>query len=362
MEMNHENWETPVPLPDMEQELKKIRKDLRRRSWKIVFTSLALAAAIVFASVQYAIPALEKQYWDPNTSTYVEGVPDLKLTMDVYTELFCPGYRIKSFEIAKDGFANYTLDVGFEYLADSPDYGKYIFDSYRSGSVDQNTLTLSKGFWSYDYAGKFSNRNQVVYVVGENPTADERTVLAELPEYIHVLSCVTFSEPLSMSDIIGMQTRIGGFSPKTLGKADILWLAISNGSSSEDVRKTCGFNPNLYIFSDYFDRGNPDKILFDKDSAYPQLTLSFSSYTARSLENHFKSLLKFSRDQLENGTGIPSDDTDLDYYSNVLAYVEENGVNAFGAYIISTPQALIDLYEEGIISDFIIGDSWVSFS
>lgn len=362
MELNYENWETPAPLPDMEKELKKIRRDLRRRSWKIVLTSLLCAAAIVFTSVQYAIPALERQYWDPNTSTYVEGVPDLKLTMDVYTELFCPGYRIKSFDLAKDGFANYTLDVGFEYLADFPDYGKYIFDSYQSASVKQNTLTLAKDFWSYDYAGKFSNRNQFIYVVGKNPTADKRAVLAELPEYVHVLSCVTFKEPLSMSDIIGMQTHIGGFSFKKLGKANILWLAISNGSTSEAPRKTCGFNPNLYIFSEYFDRANPNKILFGKDSPYPQLTLSLSSYTALSLENHFKSLLKFSCDQLENGTGIPSDDTGLDYYSSVLSYVEENGVNAFGAYIISTPQALIDLYEEGIITDFIIGDSWISFS
>ncbi len=40
MEMNSEHWETPAPLPDMEQELKRIRKDLRRRRWKIVFTSL----------------------------------------------------------------------------------------------------------------------------------------------------------------------------------------------------------------------------------------------------------------------------------------------------------------------------------
>lgn len=69
---NFENisWENPPSPAECKKELKKIRGSLRKRNSLIVLTSLVLAAALLFGTVQYGIPALESRYWDPRTVSF----------------------------------------------------------------------------------------------------------------------------------------------------------------------------------------------------------------------------------------------------------------------------------------------------
>ena len=68
--MDDQNWENTPSLAENEKELRKIRRNLRKRNALLVLTSLILAAVLLFAAVRYAVPALESLYWDPRTVSY----------------------------------------------------------------------------------------------------------------------------------------------------------------------------------------------------------------------------------------------------------------------------------------------------
>ena len=361
MEMNSENRITP---PGMEQELKRIRRSLRRRSWKIVLTSLLCAAAILFASVKFAIPALEKQYWDPNTSTYIEGIPDLKIAMDVYTELFCPGYRIKSFDIEKEGFADYSVDVGFQKVKDFDYILRYSFDSYRTASIEKNELSIPSSFWEYDIDGVVEADEDITFYSDPTHTVP---ILRQLPEYTRVLAYVTFPERL---EIPQLSKFIANNDVIIRQDALFLWFTIYD----DGLNPPCGFSPNATYFhtSEYFvwkknsensSQGHQQAI-FHKDSAYPQLFLSsLQPKTSKALEDHITSLLRFSQDQVSKGTGIiPDTESGADYYQQILDYITTNGITSSGAYVITTPQALLELLEKDTISSIKVHDAWISFS
>ena len=77
-----------------------------------------------------------------------------------------------------------------------------------------------------------------------------------------------------------------------------------------------------------------------------------------SLEHHFKSLLRYSADQVEKGRGIvPYDDEEL--YSEILDYVEENGVKTYGVVVTGTPQMLLELMDHEQVYGINLLDCWL---
>ena len=74
------------------------------------------------------------------------------------------------------------------------------------------------------------------------------------------------------------------------------------------------------------------------------------------------SLLQFSADQVENDTGIPAarDESNRDFYTDVLNYVEENGIFSYGCYVTGTPETFLALIESGAVSNVWIEDIWIA--
>lgn len=358
MEMNSENRHTP--LPDMEQELKRIRRTLRRRSWKIVLTSLLCAAAILIASVKFAIPALEMQYWDPNTCTYIEGIPDLKIAMDVYTELFCPGYLIDSMEISKIGFSQYSINVCFQKVKDFTHFLWYSRDYYNSATIKKNTLSIPWNFWEYEFDDQFISAKGIMA-----SEEHSKVILEQLPPYTHILAYAYFPENMDMKELTRFVYNNSVF---TTEEAAFVWLSLANDNS----KLSFGFNLSefLHYNDDYLTwQGSINgsnvyqQPIFDEASEYPHLFLTRYAHTSEELEKHIFSMLKFSQDQLEKGVGIiPYDNSEPDFYKDTLAYFEENGIKSPGGYIIATPQALLQLLDEGAIKSVNIANAWISFS
>ena len=101
------NWENLPSPADYQKELKKIRKSLRKRNAFIVLTSLVLAAVLLLGTVQYAIPALERRYWDPRTVSYgTERGTDLDMVLAAYSDLFCPTTLFQGTQVSHTGFAS----------------------------------------------------------------------------------------------------------------------------------------------------------------------------------------------------------------------------------------------------------------
>lgn len=344
---NFENleWEESPPAFDYEAEMKKIRKNLRKRNALIVLTSLILVAALTFGCIRFGIPALEKQYWDPTTSTYVEGVPDFEITMATYNELFCHGQQLMSLDVTKTGFAEYSLEFGF---LEWKTLNSFTDLSYRTATLNQGKLTLPTMFW-YDFGNNYLVQNaETSSPLWGDYNKKSLKFLNQYPEYVQVLADVTFSEDLTMEQLIDLSERL------PTQKAELFWAAIRCGEKDETYLPDCG----IHLYNPYVDRYDPD---FWSNTDYPYLFPDKDDDPSTLMEEHFKSLLRFSGDQFASGTGIAAPNGDENFYQDALNYVEENGVKSYGCHIIATPEVLRELMKEDIVMCINISDAWVGF-
>ena len=336
-------WDVPVPAFDYAAEMKKIRKSLRKRNFFIVLTSLVLAAALAFGCIQYGIPALEKQYWDPNTSTYVDGVTDLHLTMATYNELFSYGQHFMSVNAIKTGFAQYNLEFGFvnhktlNHLTDI---------SYRSATLNKGELTFPTEFWyqSQDVRPLTNGSYRKGLVSDHN--ARTRKKLNQFPGYVELQATITFSEDITMEQLYDLTAELN------FETARPLWAYIRTSAPEDGYTTPCGIH-----LQDYNSEPYKPHLWWNTD--YPALFYSYLTANGKVLEQHFTSMLKFSRDQLAKGTGVVPPNGDENFYQNVLDYVEKNGVTAYGMTIIATPKVLYELMKKDIVYCLWLSDAWI---
>lgn len=345
MDNSFESWEQEELIPDYDDELKKMRKNLRRRNRKIVLTSVLLVIAILFSAVKFGIPALEKQYWDPTSSTYLEGIPDVTLTMNIYNELFGHGKHLMDVDIQKQGFADYALEACFvEYqtmhrLADV---------SYRTADITKGQVHMPTNFWLDLIPGSFL-RSQESYGK-KNMQLHKKNVLKTLrglPDYVQLCAAITFPEDLTLDQLQQLQWQ----DPQNVR---FLWAVLRCNDPDEDYITPCGFHLTEYM-SERYDPG------FWAETAYPKLFTERYNWSYQDMEQHILSSLRFSLDQLQQGTGFLPTGEDSDYYQQVLNYFQENGIKTYGCYIITTPQTLLQMLEEGSACYISITDAWIGF-
>lgn len=351
MDMNTDNWNTAVTSKEMAQELKRIRRNLRRRSFGIILTCLILVAALVFGTVQFAIPAAEKQYWNPGQKNYDSVISDLTYTLGAYTELFCPNQAVTRVKAQKIGFASYSLSIEMR------DTMLYDDETYLIGSVDKGKLTLPDGIW--DLPGRiFANTDgempETPMEIAQKYNDYMYNVIDSFPDYVEVFAAVSFPEDLSMDEFIALEQayqdtcRFG-------------WIAIRVQDYSQKVLPLCGMKPSCVPI------GNAHSIL----AAYPYFSVNTARFDEENpevfYEEHFKTLLRFSLEQVNAGTGLTPRywydpgkyHPDGSYYSRALEYVEENGVYTYGGYVYAAPDTLLEMMDKGIICDITYQDSWL---
>lgn len=332
-----DQWEMPSAPADV-PEIKTVRKNLRRRSIRIVLTSLVLVAAIILSMVYIAIPTLEKQYWDPTVRTYSEYESNLQFAMSAYSELFTPAQTVSGTMIDKTGFASYRVTVAMWENYGLRDTG------YRTATVKKGELELPYGFWDYTAANIFERASYPTYDMGEDFDGRVRDRLSALPEYVEVLAAVSFPEDLSMAELDALQDE--------LGDGYIWWAGIRNSEGTTQHYPLCGMKP--YAGGYAWESVN---------EYYPCFNIQVENDTPETLETHFKSLLEFSRDYVaENGNMEPVNYQGTSYYDETLAYIEENGVYSYGAFIIGTPQLFLDLMDSGTASQVWPTDGWLNIS
>lgn len=346
-------WEhAPIPEEVSGSEMKRVRRRLRLRNASVVLTSLILVFAILIGVIQYAIPAVEKQYWNPAQETYVEMFPDLSVTLSVYAELFCPTQAVRYVTVQKTGFANY--DVSIEMTDTLFSRNK----SYYSGSVEKGNMTLPKGIW--DLPGRiFANTDGEIPDMPQEILQEHNDyvcgILEDFPGYTKVLAAVSFPKDLSMDELIKLEKTYQN-------TCRFGWIAIRASNFEQKTLPLYGMKPSAPSIANF--------------SALNETYPYFMVNTARFYEDdpgffyeeHFKTLLRFSIDQVNAGTGLTPPNwynedyhPDASYYEKALAYVEENGVYSYGAYVYATPDTLLEMMEKGIICDITYQDHWIDF-
>lgn len=336
MEENFENWNETAPLPDLEAELKKIRRNLRKRNILIVLTSLVLAVAVCFMAVRFAIPALEKRYWDPNAQTYCEFTNDLSLALVAYSELFAPSQVVDHAYGTRTGFATYSIYISQWGLATQNDRQS------DTATLEKGQLSLPAGFWEYCAINSFERAGYPAYYNDESFHANARADLERLPDYILVEAAVSFPEDKSMTQIAQLQ--------ESLEEGFLEWVAVRTYSMDHQLYPLMGIKP--YVGG---------LILEEMNEHYPYFDIKLNE-DPEYFDDHFKSLLQFSLDQLESGTGIDRVNyAERNQYEEALAYVEENGVYSYGAYIIAPASELLELLDNGTASQIWAQNAWIDF-
>ena len=101
------DWEEIPSLPDNSDELKTIRKSLRKRSTATVLTCFLLAGALILG-----VFCAERHFLHPDSNTLgIEYANDLSMAMIAYSELFSPSQTVTGLTYEKTGFASYSLTV-----------------------------------------------------------------------------------------------------------------------------------------------------------------------------------------------------------------------------------------------------------
>lgn len=318
--------------PQWEQsgEIRKIQKTIRRRSWKNITISVVLAAVLLVVSVFGIIPWAESLYWNPEETSYRDAT-DLEITLDAYTELFNPGYSTLWVTDHRTGFASYELEIQFRSKAN----GEILS---VGGSLERNDLRMDEMHLFPD------GKNYPIHKPGPNdmpppPSETEalREKLSSLPEYVRLEATLSFPELLSMEELVRFMTA-AAMDPVT-NNMDITWVAVEGGVAH------CGMS-------------------FWGGSSYPLLDLDYRCFSGpaamnqESLEHHFKSLVRYCADQIEKGRGIPPYGNE-GVYTDILEYVEENGVMTYGVVVTATPQALLSLMDSEQVYEIRLVDGWI---
>lgn len=343
MEENYESWKTPAPLPDMEAELKKMRKSLRRRNWKIISISLILAAAILIGTVNYGIPALENLYWNPNTISYGTQSTDLEMTFYAYGNVFNNDRITGGITAARTGFATYSLSLeGCSYSTNERSFGY--------ATLEKGKLTVQDGFW--DDIGQ--------HYVGNNTSEtskDNMELLSQLPDYIRVGCYVTFREDISMEEALALQRTLIQDALDTSNYTQIKWLAVRH--QKQAYARPCGLT--LDGFYGLFDEVNAYYPYFTGttlDAFGEVLDMEIKSEAERE-EERFKSLLRYLHDQQQKGEGIEVPNYP-NYYADALSYVEENGVSIYGCYVTASAKRLLEINEMDNVKYLVPVDAWIN--
>lgn len=323
-------------------EIRKIQRTIRRRSWKNISISVILAAILLTVSVFGIIPWAESLYWNPDEAAY-RDCTDLEVTLNAYTELFAPGYNSILVTHHRTGFASYELQICLASNAQDEVLT-------ARGSLERNVLHLDDFLVSPE--GKnYPISRRILPDVPPTPSETEalRVQLRSLPDYVRLEAAVTFSEDLSMEELVTFWENAMQHS------MDITWVAVRSVESTfeplERIRLNkwipqCGMDP------------------FTGGKVYPGVDLDYryynkpDSFEPEQLEQHFISLLQYSADQLEKGRGI-AHYGDEELYAEILDYVEENGVKTYGVVVTATPKTLLELLDRDSIYDIRLTDCWI---
>lgn len=339
-----ENWNETIPLPENDAELLKIRKDLNRRNWKTILTSLLLAVVILLVSVYGIIPAVEKLYWGPYDSDYDAG-SDLKLTLQAYTELYQPGRSLQMIA-GKTGFATYDLHI--TRTDDATGEQEYIGGTLKRGLLDLDSYYFNTRtedlYLSSDYYADPSEETKDAepFDMRDMWSANTEEVLSQLPEYIRLKAAVHFPEDLTMEQF---QQLLFKYNYDAREGISVLWGAVRVGGEHAS-----GFPIGFAIHS-Y--NG------YELNETYPEFFIDSFDPDGSHMAQHFQSLLRFQSDQAANDRGPFFRNAAGEYSAYVLDYVEEHGVNTYACLVSATPQGLQNMLDDGTASHVILMDGWI---
>jgi hypothetical protein len=321
------------------EELKKVRRSIRRRSRNIIVTAVAIIAALGLAFYFAGVPVLNGLYFDPTRRSGSIYSYDIDASLAAFTELFFAG------EYAS-GSVNRNTGIGRDDMTLIP-YDLVSEESeYTSATLDRNALSVPVDYTIGNVpVTVFARASYPFYSMDGETKEKYEKELAELPEYMSVYAAVSFSEDLSMSRLVQFMNG---------SKVTFLWAGIRNTPEHSQLFPICGM-----------DLTGAGPVFQNVDSAYPGFELRSYPGTeapdASDFENHFTALARYSLDHAAFLQLLNKDTAYKAYFQSVLNYVTSNGVKTYGVMVKGTAADILALMETGVVSQIMPRSAEVSF-
>ncbi len=309
-------------------ELKNVRKSIRKRSRNIIIVTLAVAAALALVFNFAGVPLLNSLYYNPMTHEYSPYSYDIDVSLSAYTELFFAGYYHSGTVIKRAGIGRYDMTI--------------IRSDMTTGESDFLAAVLDKNILSAPYAltagllpvNVFARASYPFYNLDPEREKMYDKELAELPGYITVTADVSFSEDLTMGQLLDLMR----------GRAvNFLWAGIRNTPEDAQLFPLCGM-----------DLTGAGPVYENVSDTYPSFELNMSpgkdALSAEDYENHFTSLLRFMIDHTRFLEALKTERDYESYCRYVLDYVTKNGVKTYGVMVIGSAADILALKDSGVVS------------
>jgi len=322
------------------EELKKIRKSMKKRNFLLVALAAVIACGAVAAGV-YFEPVISKKIWyDPTEDGMQEFAYDIDCHIAVLTELIMPEVQMEQVWIDERGHGEYDLSVR------RWDYSNGNYD-YSHGTVKKGVIEMQRDFYQQCIMNIFSRGAKGVMTRPEKggTVTDVETAkasLKELPDHIQMEAYISLAEDWSMEELEAFEKAI------QTDTGWMGWVAVRNAPLSEQRLPLIGFQAH-----------GSGLVYDDLDAAYPYYEINEHEEEpkAKVWTEHFKTLLRYSvdhqefYDRFQGGLWGHGDDCEM-----VLEYVEQNGVKTYGFVFYGTPKDLLRVLDydgvEGIhVSD-----------
>jgi hypothetical protein len=263
---------------------------------------------------------------------------DIDFSLIAYTELHQANYYYSNTIIEKTGIGKYALTLAQYNLS--------------KGEVEFVTATLSRNRLSIPFSFIAKDLSMSIFARASFPVHDldpgtrEHFIeeLKELPNYMSVTAAVSFSEDLTMDQLITMMNT---------SNVDFMWAGIRN--APEDVQRypLCGM-----------DLTGAGPVYEKINKTYPAFELPAGSNNApgaSDYETHFRSLLQYSIDHPYFLKELNAYSDYSTYYPSVLDYVDHNGVKTYGVMVKGAATDILSLMNGGNVSQIWPLDAGVSF-
>ncbi|MEY8292240.1 anti sigma factor C-terminal domain-containing protein [Carnobacteriaceae bacterium 52-44] len=335
-------------------EIKDIQKVVNRRLGRVVLTSV-LIVVLLYVGIFYGISkVVDYFYYDPTATTQrqknITPPTDFYFDMEAYTSLNMPGYSISS-QTSQTSTGFGTYDVA------------YSFSDLFNNTVQHHFIDISRGRLNHGYDGIFSIQNQMfdprvfekIHSPFPNNSSEEAIDLREealdrnnettlnyleqLNNLSYISMNITFNEDLTMEEFHTMREKYPDLDFKWVGvrttEPGTLW-------SDEASMYLIGFNPSINGDNSSSRRPNPELYpYFNLEDVKKESSISVEEFP-KVYETHFQSRLSYLNNREKFVEVFEFDPDKIDFYTNALNYIENNGINTYGVLVYATAEDFLE--------------------
>ncbi len=311
-----------LPLPDVGEakaaDVKSVQRTITRRTRNVALSVAAAVLALLLLLQFVLLPIANRRVFDDSDyNPDPRYLSEYEMSMDILTQLFLPFYRYRGSGKTTTGFGQWTISNGFAGLN-----GEYATPDFTvtAGVLDTESEEFFWMFPAVNTVDITDRYQQEGYSSGDD-------ALARLDDSIQVAASVSFTRALTLEEVLALREAYKGEVDVYSAVLDWRWqrpiqLSLTGGAIGWGEAVNEGY-PLMWSFS-------------HKD------------FTIEDWHQHFESQLRYLAD---HGDPLWKKFDEYSSPEKMLAELEESGLTFKGLWVVGTGEALLSLYESGVVGD-----------